>query len=111
MRVRNSVALEEELMLFLTNPETSNDIREAVEKAKRILQLNKNSNYANYTLALNDTLRANATAPISNYAKPIEKFKSIIKKDPKFLEPYLMLAKIYKEIDQQKNQGDRSGVS
>ena len=45
---------------------------------------------------------ANKTAPISDYTNVVEFFEKIIKTDPKFLEAYLMLAKLYREIDRNK---------
>ena len=48
---------------------------------------------------------ANKVAPMADYSKAIENFKKIIKLDPKFVEAYLMLAKIYRETDRQKEYG------
>ena len=102
MQVVSIDVLEEDLKLFLTNPETTNNLKEAATKAKEILLLKKNSSIANYALALNEVQIANMTAPMADYTNSIKNFKKLIKLDPNFIEPYLMLAKIYKEIDKQK---------
>ncbi len=102
MQVVSIDVLEEDLKLFLTNPETTNNLKEAATKAKEILLLKKDSSIANYALALNEVQIANMTAPMADYTNSIKNFKKLIKVDPNFIEPYLMLAKIYKEIDKQK---------
>ena len=53
-------------------------------------------------MALHEVCLANKVAPMADYSKAIENFKKIIKLDPKFVEAYLMLAKIYRETDRQK---------
>ena len=102
MKVRSVDILEKELQDFLSNPHTTDNLKEAVNKAKDILLVNKKSNYANYALALHELALANKTAPISDYTKVVETFEKIIETDPKFVEAYLMLAKVYREIDRNK---------
>ena len=48
----------------------------------------KKSNYANYAMGLHELALANRTAPQVNYDRPIETFKSAIKMDPNFIEPF-----------------------
>ena len=102
MKIRSVDALEEELKISLTNPHTSNNMKNAVLMAEKILEVKKNSNYALYTMALHEVCVANKVAPMADYSKAIENFKKIIKLDPKFIEAYLMLAKVYRETDRQK---------
>ena len=102
MRIRSVSALEEELKIFLTNPHTSSNMKNAVSMAEKILEVKKDSNYALYAIALHEVCLANRVAPMADYSKAIENFKNIIKVDPKFVEAYLMLAKIYRETDRNK---------
>ena len=102
MKIRSVSALEDELKTFLTNPHTANNLKEAVLKAKQILEVKKNSNYALYAIALHDVCVANKVAPMADYTQAIENFKHLIKIDPKFIEAYLMLIKIYREVDRDK---------
>ena len=95
-------SLEEQLKLFLTNPETTDNLDEAVKKAKEILQYKEDSSYGNYAIALYETKVANMCAPLADYSKVIQKYEKIIKNDKNFLEAYLMLAKIYHQVDKQK---------
>ena len=99
MKVRSHGSLEEELKKILGNPHTSNNLEKAVQIAEQIIKINKTSNYANYAMGLHELALANRTAPQVDYDRPIEAFKKIIKMDPNFIEPYLMLAKIYRETD------------
>ena len=102
MKIVSIEALEENLKLFLTNPETTDDTVEASRQAKTILQYKKDSSYANYALALHETQEANRCAPMADYSKVIKKYEKIIKNDKNFIEAYLMLSKIYEQIDKQK---------
>ena len=102
MKIRSIDALEDELKHSLTNPHTSSNMKNSVMIAEKILEVKKNSNYALYTMALHEVCLANKVAPMADYSKAIENFKKIIKLDPKFVEAYLMLAKIYRETDRQK---------
>ena len=102
MRIRSVDALEDELKTFLTNPHTSSNMKNAVSMAEKILEVKKDSNYALYTMALHEVCVANKVAPMADYSKAIENFENIIKVDPKFIEAYLMLAKVYRETDRQK---------
>ena len=102
MRIRSVSALEEELKTFLTNPHTSSNMKTAVSMAEKILEVKKDSNFALYAIALHEVCLANRVAPMADYSKAIENFKNIIKVDPKFVEAYLMLAKIYRETDRNK---------
>ena len=77
-------------------------MKNAVSMAKQILELKKNSSYALYTMALHEVCVANRVAPMADYSKAIKNFKHLIKIDPKFIEAYLMLAKVYRETDRQK---------
>ena len=95
-------SLEEDLKSFLSDPETTHDLKTAVSKAHEILNHNDKSSYAHYTLALNEVAYANKLAPLSNFDPSIKRLKSIIEMDPNFLEAYLMLAKLYKDSDKQK---------
>ena len=99
MKVRSHHSLEEELKQTLGNPHSSNNLEKAVKIAEQIITINKTSNYANYAMGLHELALANRTAPQVNYERPIKAFKKIIKMDPNFVEPYLMLAKIYRETD------------
>ncbi len=99
MKVRSHGSLEEELKKILGNPHTSNNLEQAVQLAEQIMKINKKSNYANYAMGLHELALANRTAPQVNYDRPIEAFKKAIKMDPNFIEPYLMLIKIYRETD------------
>ena len=99
MKVISHGSLEEELKKVLSNPHTSNNLEKAVQIAEEIIKIDKTSNYANYAMGLHELALANRTAPQVDYDRPIEAFKKIIKMDPNFIEPYLMLAKIYKETD------------
>jgi len=91
--------MEEELKQILGNPHTSNNLEKAVQLAEQIIKLNKTSNYANYAMGLHELALANRTAPQVDYNRPIEAFKKIIEMDPNFVEPYLMLVKIYRETN------------
>ena len=102
MKIVSVEALEENLKLFITNPETTDDTEEAARQAKTILKYNKDSSYANYALALHETEQANRCAPMADYSKVIKKYEKIIKNDKNFIEAYLMLGKIYEQIDKQK---------
>ena len=102
MRIRSVSVLEEELKTFLTNPHTSSNMKNAVSMAKKILEVKKDSNYALYAIALHEVCVANKVAPMADYSRAIENFKNIIELDPKFVEAYLMLAKIYRETDRNK---------
>ncbi len=102
MKIVSLKALEENLKLFITNPETTDDTEEAARQAKTILKYNKDSSYANYALALHETEQANRCAPMADYSKVIKKYEKIIEKDENFIEAYLMLGKIYEQIDKQK---------
>ena len=102
MYVRSVDVLEQELKNFLGNPHTSRNLAKAVNQAEEILKVDKKSNYANYTLALHKLAIANKTAPMADYTDVINSLEKIIKTDPKFLEAYLMLAKLYREIDRDK---------
>ena len=99
MKVRSDHSLEEELKQILGNPHSSNNLEKAVQIAEQIITINKTSNYANYAMGLHELAVANRTAPLVDYERPIKAFKKIIKMDPNFVEPYLMLAKIYRETD------------
>ena len=102
MKIRSIDALEKELKVYLASPHTSNNMKNAVSMAEKILEVKKNSNYALYAMALHEVCMANRVAPMADYTKAIENFKNLIKVDPKFIEAYLMLAKIYREIDANK---------
>ena len=102
MYVRSVDVLEQELKDFLSNPHSSKTLAKAVNKAKKILSVDKKSNYANYTLALHKLALANKTAPMVDYTDVVNSLEKIIKSDPKFLEAYLMLVKLYREIDRNK---------
>ena len=102
MKIRSIDVLEDELKHSLTNPHTSSNMKNAVMMAKKILEVKKNSNYALYAIALHEVCLANRVAPMADYSKAIENFKKNIKLDPKFVEAYLMLAKIYRETDRNK---------
>ena len=52
MKIVSLEALEENLKLFITNPETTDDTEEASRQAKAILKYNKDSSYANYALQI-----------------------------------------------------------
>ena len=99
MKVRSHGSLEEELKQILGTPHTSNNLEKAVQLAEEIIRINKTSNYANYAMGLHELALANRTAPQVDYDRPIEAFKKIIEMDPNFVEPYLMLAKIYRETN------------
>ncbi len=99
MKVRSHVSLEEELKIVLGNPHTSSNLEQAVEIAEQIIKIDEKSNYANYTMGLHELALSNRSAPMADYTKPIEVFKKIIRIDPNFVEAYLMLAKIYREVD------------
>ena len=99
MKVRSHVSLEEELKVILGNPHSSNNLKQAVEIAEQIIKIDDKSNYANYAMGLHELALSNRSAPMAAYAKPIEVFKKIIRIDPNFVEAYLMLAKIYREVD------------
>ena len=99
MKVRSISALEEDLKKFITDPETTNDLRQAVKMASEILVYDKKSNYANYALALHEVAYANKLAPLSDFSKAIKMLEKIIENDPNFIEAYLMLAKIFKETN------------
>ena len=99
MKVISHGSLEEELKKVLSNPHTSNNLEKAVQIAEEIIKIDKTSNYANYAMGLHELALANRTAPQVDYDRPVEAFKKIIKMDPNFIEPYLMLAKIYRETD------------
>ena len=99
MKVRSLNVLEDDLKKFITNPETTNDLRQAVKMAGEILVHDKKSNYANYAIALHEVAYANKLAPLSDFTKAIKLLEKIIENDPKFIEAYLMLAKIFKETD------------
>ena len=102
MYVRSVDVLEQELKDFLSNPHSSKNLEKAVNKAKKILSVDKKSNYANYTLALHKLAIANKTAPMADYTDVVNSLEKIIKSNPKFLEAYLMLVKLYREIDRDK---------
>ena len=102
MKIRSVGIFEDELKALLSNPHTSLNMRNAVSMAKQILELKKNSSYALYTMALHEVCVANRVAPMADYSKAIKNFKHLIKIDPKFIEAYLMLAKVYRETDRQK---------
>ena len=102
MKIVSLEALEENLKLFLTNPETTDNTAEASRQAKAILKYNKDSSYANYALALHETEEANRCAPMADYSKVIKKYERIIENDKNFIEAYLMLSKIYEKVDKQK---------
>lgn len=102
MKVRSLNVLEDDLKKFITNPETTNDLRQAVKMAGEILVHDKKSNYANYAIALHEVAYANKLAPLSDFTKAIKLLEKIIENDPKFIEAYLMLAKIFKETDKNK---------
>ena len=99
MKVRSHGSLEEELKKVLSNPHTSNNLEKAVQIAEQVIKINKKSNYANYAMGLHELALANRTAPQVNYDEAIKAFKKVIKMDPNFIEPYLMLVKIYRETD------------
>ena len=102
MKIRSVGIFEDELKALLSNPHTSSNMRNAVTMAEQILELKKNSSYALYTMALHEVCIANRVAPMADYSKAIKNFKHLIKIDPKFIEAYLMLAKVYRETDRQK---------
>ena len=102
MKIVSIKALEENLKLFLTNPETTDDLDEAYRQAKVILKYKENSSYANYAIALRETKEENRTAPLVNFTSVIKQYENIIKNDKNFIEAYLMLSNIYKETDKQK---------
>ncbi len=102
MKIRSVAIFEDELKELLSNPHTSSNMRNAVSLAEQILELKKNSSYALYTMALHEVCVANRVAPMADYSKAIKNFKHLIKIDPKFIEAYLMLAKVYRETDRQK---------
>ena len=95
MKIRSVEIFEDELKELLSNPHTSNNMKNAVSMAEKILEL-KNSSYALYTMALHEVCVANRVAPMADYSKAIKNFKNLIKIDPKFIEAYLMLAKVYR---------------
>ena len=102
MKIVSIKALEDNLKLFLTNPETTDDLEEAARQANVILKYKENSSYANYAIALRETKEANRSAPMANFSKVIRKYEKIIKDDKNFIEAYLMLSNIYKNTDKQK---------
>lgn len=102
MKIRSVEVLEQELKQFLSNPETTNNLNNAVSKAKEILEIKKDSSFANYALALNDVVNEKSKKSGADFSKSIENFENIIKIDPNFLEAYLMLVKIYRKIDREK---------
>ena len=102
MKIRSVGIFEDELKELLSNPHTSSNMRNAVTMAEQILELKKNSSYALYTMALHEVCVANRVAPMADYSKAIKNFKNLIKIDPKFIEAYLMLAKVYRETDRHK---------
>ena len=102
MKVQSVGLLEEELKNFITNPETTNDLRQAVKLANNILIHDEKSNYANYAIALHEVAYANKLAPLSDFSKAINLLETIIKNDPNFIEAYLMLAKIHKDTNRPK---------
>ena len=53
-------------------------------------------------MALHKLAVANKTAPMADYTDVVNSLEKIIKSDPKFLEAYLMLVKLYREIDRNK---------
>ena len=99
MKVRSTDSLENDLKECLTNPHTSQNLTQAVSLAEQIIKFDKNSNYANYALALHELALANRSAPMVDYTKAEQVLKKIINIDPNFIEAYLMLVKIYKEVD------------
>ena len=102
MKIRNVDLLEQELKNFLSDPKTTDNLSVAVSKAKKILNVKKDNCFANYTLALNEVVTQKNKSSEPDYSAAIESFERIIKIDPNFLEAYLMLVKIYKKIDRQK---------
>ena len=102
MKIVSIKALEDNLKLFLTNPETTDDLEEAARQANVILKYKEKSSYANYAIALRETQEANRSAPLADYSKVIRKYENIIKNDKNFIEAYLMLSNIYKNTDKQK---------
>ena len=102
MLVKSIHSMEDNLKRYLSDPEHSHDLRTAVKLAKEILVHKEDSDYANYALALNEIMYANSTAPLSDFTSSIDRLEKLIKKNPKFLEAYLMLAKVLKETDREK---------
>ena len=102
MKIRSVDTLEQELKEFLSNPETTNNLSNAVSRAKEILEIKKDSCFANYAMALNDVVVEKNKPSGADYSKSIERFEKIIEIDPNFLEAYLMLVKIYRKIDREK---------
>ena len=99
MLVKSLDVMEENLKSFLSDPDNNHDLKTAVSMAREILVHKKDSSYAQYALALNEIVYANRLAPLSDFTSSIERLKRLIKLHPKFLEAYLMLAKIYGETD------------
>ena len=102
MKIRSVELLEEELKNFLSNPQTTNNLGKALKKANTILKVKKDSSFANYAVGLSQLIEAKTLSEKPDYTPVINKFKRIIDRDPNFLEAYLMLAKIYQEIDRNK---------
>ncbi|MFL2679016.1 MAG: tetratricopeptide repeat protein [Alphaproteobacteria bacterium] len=102
MKIRSVEILEEELKNFLSNPQTTNNLGKALKKANTILEVKKDSSFANYTVGLSQLIEAKTLSEKPDYTPVINKFKRIIDRDPNFVEAYLMLAEIYQEIDRNK---------
>ena len=86
MKIRSVEVLEKELKQFLSNPETTNNLTNAVSKAKEILEIKKDSSFANYALALNDVVNEKSKKSGADFSKSIENFENIIKIDLIFLK-------------------------
>ena len=58
MKIRSVEILEEELKNFLSNPQTTNNLGKALKKANTILEVKKDSSFANYTVGLSQLIEA-----------------------------------------------------
>ena len=86
MYVRSVDVLEQELKDFLSNPHSSKNLEKAVNKAKKILSVDKKSNYANYTLALHKLALANKTAPMADYTDVVNSLRKLLNLIQSFLK-------------------------